>query len=342
MEVDDVKDLLSKLKININATITFDMKDEPADPPVDPPIDPPIDPPVDPPIDPPVDPPVDSELNVIIQNDFEHYTLGKWDMDEIKADFWQYYNRIDIGGAYNNFADIVDFMGTRCLRARMPYNADGTLSGFDIYSSLNPDLKLEEVYVSYNLFYPNDFRSAHGGKLPGMTSLGQPGSIYNYNNDPYNPRSGNIVAGLYKGNHGPEEIKWYNFLKFPPDNKSPYGHMSPDGPYWTQTFENGAWHNVTLRMVHSTLGVYDGLCEVFIDGVLSDSWGDICTRLQEQYWDNLRFQLFTNNSAEQTDDTNYYVYIDDLLVFNYDGTDEPIQGKIRSPEGRVLDLPNIK
>jgi len=287
--------------------------------------------------------PPDKKINIILENDFEHYTLGKWDIDEITTDFWQHDPRITIGGAYNNFVDVVDFDGSRCLRARMPYNANGTLSGFDIYSRLNPDLKLEEVYVSYNLFFPNDFKSAHGGKLPGMTSMGMPGQIYEYNNDPYNPRSGNLVAGLYKGNNGPDEIKWYNFLKFPPDNQSPWGHMSPDGPYWTNTFGNGAWHNVTLRMVHSEASKYDGLCEVFIDGVLSDTWGDICTRIESnQVWDDLRFQLFTNDSSEQTDTTNYYAYIDDLLLFNYDGNTDPNipKGRVVSNPGRILDLPN--
>lgn len=352
MEASDFKkaltEVLNSLEINVNlvGTLSFNVKDNenPVEPSVTPSVTPSMNPSVTPSVTPPADPPVDPDhINVIFKNDFEHYTLGKWDMDEIRADFWQYPSRLEMGGARNNFVDVVDFEGTRCLRARMPYNADSTYSGFDIYSSLNPNDRFEEIYISYNMFFPDDFRSAHGGKLPGITSLGMPGEIYTYNGDPYNPRSGNIVCGLYKGNHGPEEIKWYTFLKYPPENESPYGHMSPDGPYWTNTFGNGAWHNVTLRMTHSSPSVYDGLCEVFIDGVLSDSWQDRCTRIEpNQVWDQIRFQHFTNHSSEQTDDTNYYSYVDDLLVFNYDGNTVPNipKGKVPSEPGRVLQIPN--
>lgn len=280
------------------------------------------------------------EQVVVLIHNFTNNTPGTYLMSEISesgmdSDWFKWTSSfyLDIGGASNNYTDIVTWSGSQCQRARIPYNSDGTYSGWDFYSQINPAYKLEEIYISYNVSFPTGFQSAHGGKLPGLCAQPYPELA-----DWPTASDGALIAPLWKGSNGPESIKWYNRLHWP-EGGGP-GYPTPDGPYWTGSFtDDDNWHNITIRAVHSTPSQSDGLCEAFIDGVLTDVWPNICTRqIDGIYWDMIRWKLYQNDSSEQSDSTNYYVYADDPILFYFEGESTPGLpiGKVTSSTGRDI------
>jgi hypothetical protein len=242
--------------------------------------------------------------------DFENDALGQYTDAVIKKDFnvgfLISHNTTDI------VEDVINGNTTRVLRIR---HDGGQLSyGLDLQVKLGKEY--DELYMSYDFKFSDEFNSTEGGKLPGF--LGFP-------RIPANECPGDDDGFVIKS-HFKEggRVITYHYDRTP-------GHGYPTWCPWaseaynydTIYFNNGCWYNITRRLVMNTFtgGVAnpDGIHEVWIDGRMMFKETGLIVMSKES--DTMKIDgihiahWYGGSSIGYTPLTNCYGYIDNVKVW---------------------------
>ena len=236
---------------------------------------------------------------------FESEVLGEYTDTEIMEDF-------DVFHLYShNTADIVeDVINGETTKVLRIEHMGGQLNGFDLQVGIGDDFN--ELYLSYNFKFSEEFNSTAGGKLPGF--CGYPSS---FTADQCPPEDeGFVIKNMFK--YGGRIITYhYDRTR----EICPWG--SEEYNYDTIFFDNGNWYNITRRLVMNTFtgGVanYDGIHEVWVDGRMIFRESGLRIMLVES--DTMRIDgvhiahWYGGTLEEYAPLTNCYGYIDNIKVW---------------------------
>jgi len=167
----------------------------------------------------------------------------------------------------------------------------------------------EELYISYDVKFADNFDFVRGGKLPGLCG-------YNVTQD---PRDGcNTGGGFPTGYDGwsargmwREDGKLENYV-YHADQFYEYG----DDEYWTAKAERGTWHSFQHRIVLNTVGEANGIVEAWFDGVKVLSSNTMLYRKTEDIGINLfYFSTFYGGADPSWAPTSdQYMYFDNFRI----------------------------
>lgn len=261
---------------------------------------------------------VAQSVNVYNLWDFENNTIGKYTDDMIGKDF-------DVVTLYShNSADIVldeiNGMETRVLR--ITHAANKTSVGFDLDARIAEDF--DEVYLTYNIKFSNEFNSTTGGKLPGLGGF----PVVTANQVPRRDQ-GFLCKLLFKQSG---RIFTYHYDRTPPA----YPHYSPwssENYRFSKIFiTNGTWYNITqqLKMNSFTNGRpnKDGVNEIWINGRLLYQENNLV--LMELESDSLKIDdlniahFYGGSSVSSAPIRECYGYINNIIIWK--PMDEQIKG----------------
>jgi hypothetical protein len=232
---------------------------------------------------------------------FEKDSIGKYTDEQIARDFkcvkLYNHNGTDI------VPDRINNIPTRVMRITHPAN---TLSvGIELIIDLEKDFN--EVYLSYNWKFSDEFNSTAGGKMPGLGGLPDFSSDCPY--EGYGFRAHNLFKHAGR-------IASYHYDRT--ESSCPWG-TDEDSVYMA----NGTWYNITQRLVLNTFtnGVAnaDGIKEVWINGSLVIRETNL--KLMEDQRDDMKIDVFRLSNfyggAESIyiPKTESYTYIDNIKVY---------------------------
>jgi len=167
----------------------------------------------------------------------------------------------------------------------------------------------EELYISYDVKFSDDFDFVRGGKLPGLCG-------YNVTQD---PREGcNTGGGFPTGYDGwsargmwREDGQLENYV-YHADQFYEYG----DDEYWSASAERGKWHTFQHRIVLNTVGEANGIVEAWFDGVKVLSSNTMLYRKTADIGINLfYFSTFYGGADPSWAPTSdQYIYFDNFRI----------------------------
>ncbi|RPJ71286.1 MAG: hypothetical protein EHM20_14750, partial [Alphaproteobacteria bacterium] len=247
--------------------------------------------------------------------DYENEELGSYSNSEISEDF-------DINTLWTNHASIVneEINGEVTKVLRVTHAANVLTGGFDLNANLDP---FDEIYLSYNTKFSEEFNSTQAGKMPGFQ--GSPNLEITNGGTCMADDEGFIAIPCFKkANY----LISYNY------NRT---HL-PDCVWSSDEYEgtivkdhyflNGVWYNVTqrIRMNTFTNGIAnaDGINEIWVDGKLIIQEANQKFNITEGLKvDMLGFVSFYGGVGfEFTPQHEVYTYFDNMTV--YIPKDDPV------------------
>jgi hypothetical protein len=192
-------------------------------------------------------------FNIYKSWDFESEALGEYTDAEIREDF-------DVFHLYSHYCvsiaeDVINRNTTKVLKVT---HTGGELNyGLDLQAGIGADY--DELYLSYDFKFSEEFNSTSGGKLPGFCGWW---SSFPANECPPDT-AGFVIKGHFK--------RAGRLITYHYDRTKEYCPWGADAfNYDTIYFNNGCWYNITQRLVMNTFtgGVAnsDGINEVWVDG----------------------------------------------------------------------------
>jgi len=258
----------------------------------------------------PPTPPLDA-FTVYHEWDFEQELLGFYSNAAVAEDF--VVNTLYSHNSANIVTDEINGVETKVMR--ITHLANQVSVGFQLFADLEADYN--EIYLSYNFKFSNEFDATAGGKLPGM------GALPNYVSGSC-PVDGQGFGGVnlfkYDG--------WVTTYHY--DNTKGYCPWSGDGfptDYVTDTLflVNGNWYNITQRYVVNTFTAgnpnADGIRELWIDGKLIHRLDNLVLMLDDSPTmkiDELRLSHFYGGTSSYAPLNECYGYIDNIKVYTPD------------------------
>mgnify|MGYP000932539476 CR=1 FL=1 len=240
-------------------------------------------------------------FNILKQWNFENRSTGTYTDAMVGQDF----NHTVLFS--HNTASIVNDQingsSTKVMRIKHPANT--VSNGFEMNVNLEKDYN--ELWLSFNWKFGNEFNSTHGGKLPGLGGLPDFGTYCPVGEDGFR------CHNLFKwGNR----ISSYHYDRT--TGICPWA-VDEDSVFMT----NGTWYNITQRLVMNTFtnGVAnaDGIKEVWINGKLVLQERNLklmTTNRSDMKIDAFRLANFYGGSGSAyLPKTEGYTYIDNIKVF---------------------------
>lgn len=278
--------------------------------------------------DPDPEPPVQQEEFHVYQAwDFENKTPGPYADADIRKDFsctvLYSHKRADI------VPDIINNVPTKVFRVTHPANDLG--DGFEMNVDLGHDY--DELYLSYNIKFSNEFNSTAGGKLPGLGGLPDfsaicPSGGMGFRCHNMFKQAGSIISYHYDRTTG----------------KCPWALSAYK--YHPVYFNNGVWYNITQRVVMNTFtsGVANanGIKELWVDGLLVFQEANL--KLMERESDTMKVDAFRlanfygGQGEEYMSLRECYVFFDNFKV--YTPVHDPVSGQKLHTANAVLDTPD--
>jgi len=263
-----------------------------------------------------------------MSKDFEDLPFGSLSENNIK----NYFNNVYT--IYSAPVDIVDDVinGQTTQVMRMTHWANDVWHG---HTSVVPvGGPYDELYLSYNWKFGEDFNSTHGGKLPGIES--HPRDLVQ---GPDCPREG--YGFICKINYS-EANKIFTYHYDRTDHGwsgCPWGYT--EYHHHPIYFNNGTWYNVTQRIVPNSftngVGNSDGIFEVWVDGMMVYQLDNLILLNSET--PDIRANGFSISSFYGGSGFNYtpqnecYTYIDNISV--YIPNEDPVSGhQLHDPADR--------
>jgi len=259
---------------------------------------------------------------------FENESLGEYTDSEIREDFDHTY--LYSHNSASIVVDTINNLSTKVMRIR--HRANTLSDGFEMNVELGAEY--DEIYLSYNWKFSEEFNSTSGGKLPGFTGTplvtgisGCPESGQGFWAINMYKQAGNIIS--YHYDHTGKSCPWSttNYQFFP------------------IYFSNGTWYNITQRLVMNTFseGIpnADGIKELWIDGRMIYQETNLILMENESSTMKIDGFLLANFYGGATD--NYkplyecYGFIDNIHV--YMPSNDPVSNyELHSP-GSTIESP---
>jgi hypothetical protein len=273
------------------------------------------------------------DITVYNSWDFESELLGPYTREEIIEDFNDPENIVYTApvGIVN---DVINGQITKVMR--MTHWANDLWHGFGMNVRLDD---YDEIYVSYNWKFSEEYNSTAGAKLPGFVGLPTdpemgpecPRSGYGFAAHNMHKRAGRMISYHYdRTDHNFVECPWstddYNFNEV--------------------YFNNGCWYNITQRLVMNTFTNgnpnSDGIKELWVDGRMIFQETNLI--LMENESETMKIDGFrlANYYGGNTDGYRplyeCYGYIDNIKIYLPSGTE--ITGHELHSPSEVLTTPD--
>jgi hypothetical protein len=253
-----------------------------------------------------------SDFTVFKSWDFEREEVGSYTKDEIIEDFVP--DQIIYVAPVDIVSDQIN--GAPSQAMRITNWAKDLWHGFGM--TIPTGGNYDELYVTYNWKFSNEFNSTHGGKMSGFNALpidlqmGDNGAAprpgYGYTSKINFAEANSIYTYHYDQTPGKGSV-W------------PWGdHKYRFNSVW---FDNGTWYNVTERLVMNTFTDHvanqDGIFEVWVDGRMIFQETDLILKSVEA--DNIKVNgveidnYFGGTGFEYTPQTECYGYIDNISFY---------------------------
>ena len=274
-----------------------------------------------------------AEFNILKSWNFEDQETGYFSKSELVS----YFNNVltTYSAPVDIVEDVINEQSTNAMR--MTHWANDVWHG---HTSVVPaGGPYDELYLSYNWKFGEDFNSTHGGKLPGMESHPR-----DMEQNPDCPRDG--YGFICKINFS-EANKIFTYHYDRTDHNwtgCPWSNV--EYMYHPVYFNNGTWYNITQRIVINTftngVGNSDGIFEVWVDGMLVYQITDLRLLLSET--PDIRANGFSISSFyggsgfTYTPQNECYTYIDNVKV--YIPTDDPVRGHNLHDPDHILETPD--
>ena len=254
---------------------------------------------------------VTQEDLVIFEQDFESASVGTYLPADVND---QWHTPMWHMGVRENRAKIVaDSVKGKALEVVFPahkFGSDGAVAFLnDLSFGSGIERNFEELYVSYDVKFADDFDFVRGGKLPGLCG-------YNVTQD---PRDGcNTGGGFPTGFDGwsargmwREDGQLENYV-YHADQFYEYG----DDEYWSAKAERGKWHTFQHRIVLNTVGEANGIVEAWLDGVKVLSSNTMLYRKTADIGINLFYFSTFYGGADPSwaPTTDQYIYFDNFRI----------------------------
>jgi hypothetical protein len=261
--------------------------------------------------------------------DFESEELGSYTNDEIRADF-------DIISLFDHSTgsianDVINGQATKVLK--VTHAAESLPYDFDCEVQLD---EYDEIYMSYNIKFSNEFNSTEGGKIPGLS--GSPAIIALVYPE---PEEGFSAINMWKQRG--------KIISYNADRTREYVPWAIGATNTTDSiyFNNGTWYNVTQRLKMNTFtgGVAnaDGIKELWIDGKLffkETNRKFMVTESSTYKIDDMHIASWYGGSAGQGYEPMYecYNYFDNFKIWI--NTEDSTYGTFNTHEyGDILSTP---
>lgn len=199
---------------------------------------------------------------VVFEQDFESASVGPY-RPEVLNEQWD--TPLWHMGFKEDRVEVVDDDNNgKAIKVTFPahlYGSDGAAAFLtDLSFGVGFERNFEELYVSYDVKFAEDFDFVQGGKLPGLCG-------YNLTQA---PKDGcNTGGGFPTGYDGwsargmwREDGILENYV-YHADQFYQYG----DDEHWDVKAEPGKWHTIQHRIVMNTVGEANGVVEAWFDGV---------------------------------------------------------------------------
>ena len=279
---------------------------------------------------------------VIFQQNFDARQAGPYTDDDLDADFDEprFNNGVTegrvrvvsgsqaFGGSGSALATSypAGLHGTRETGAQWPYDFDQSY---------------EEATLSYRVRFAPGFDFVRGGKLPGLAGGTAPTGSTQATG--FNGWAGRL---MWRTNFGgvagqPQQLTsgGITYAKHTDSGFSGDGRQedrnfffNPDG---TQTeFVSDQWYQITQRIVMNTPGEFNGIQQIWIDGVLVINEQNIRYRLDDSFAiDQLYFSTFYGGNEDWRTSKDEEAFFDDFVVTIPDenGDDAPGDGGFDGP-----------
>jgi hypothetical protein len=271
-----------------------------------------------------------SSFNVYNSWNFENETLGTYTDSEIAQDF--NYTVLNSHNSASIVNDVINNTSTKVMRITHPANR--VADGFEMNVNLSKDYN--EIYLSFNWKFSNEFNSTQGGKLPGLGGLPDFGGYCPVSGDGF--RAHNM---FYQGGG----LLSYHY------DRTDYGYSDCPwalGIYYFNPiyFSNGTWYNITQRLVMNTFtnGVAngDGIKELWVDGRLI--FQETNLKFMEDESETMKIDAFRLANFYGGDAEAYwplyecYGYINNIKV--YMPVDDPVTGHALHSGTQIIHTPD--
>jgi len=248
---------------------------------------------------------------VIFEQDFESAGVGTYTPETLNK---QWHTPLWHMGIKEGRASIVaDSEKGKALQILFPayqYGSSGAVAFLnDLSFGSGLERNFEELYVSYDMKFSENFEFVAGGKLPGLCG-------YNVTQE---PRDGcNTGGGFPTGYDGwsargmwRADGKLENYM-YHADQFYEYG----DDEYWSSNAVPGKWHTVQHRIVLNSVGAANGIVEAWIDGVQVLRSTNILFRKTEDIGINLFYfsTFYGGADSSWAPASDQYMYYDNFRI----------------------------
>lgn len=205
---------------------------------------------------------VEQDDLVVFEQDFESGSVGPYLPEHLNE---QWDTPLWHMGLVEGRAQLVqDAENGKALQVLFPANQYGSQGAVafltDLSFGANYERSFEELYISYDVKFSENFEFVRGGKLPGLCGY----------NTTLEPKDGcNTGGGFPSGYDGwsargmwREDGVLENYM-YHADQFYEYG----DDEVWDVTPQRGQWHTIQHRVVLNTVGEANGIVEAWFDGV---------------------------------------------------------------------------
>ena len=189
--------------------------------------------------------------------------------------------------------------------------------------SLELDVSVDELYLSYRVQFGSGFDFVRGGKLPGLAGGTSPtGSTQATGLNGWTGRM--MWRTDFNGVSGePEQPTAFGieYAKHTTSGFAQDGRQEDDTPFTAADggrveYVSGQWYEITQRIQMNTPGQFDGIQQVWVDGELVYNETDLQFRTTDQFAiDQLYFSTFFGGNDDWATSKDEVVYFDDFLVF---------------------------
>ncbi len=185
-------------------------------------------------------------------------------------------------------SNIVD-MGTT-MRCNFPAGIGNASGGCQFPSQFPENVKGDDLYLSYNLRFSDNFEFVMGGKLPGLKSGDGSASGGNH------PNGTNGFTARIMWRPGPT---LETYLYVPQNQKAIPNNAWGWGEDMNVNLKGGKWYNVEQRIKLNTPGQYDGVYQQWVDGELKINQSGLFFRSNDFKIDGIYFSTFYGGNGPE-------------------------------------------
>ena len=248
---------------------------------------------------------------VVFEQDFESATTGPY----LPADLNQQWDTPlwHIGLAEGRAKIVQDPVKGKAMQVLFPANQFGSNGAVAFLSDLsfgvNFERSFEELYISYDVKFSDDFDFVRGGKLPGLCGYDvtlEPEDGCNTGGGFPTGFDGWSARGMWR-----EDGVLENYM-YHADQFSRYG----DDEVWNVKPVRGQWHTMQHRIVLNTVGEANGVVEAWFDGVKVLSSNAMLYRKSPEIGINLFYFSTFYGGADPSwaPATDQYMYYDNFRI----------------------------